>query len=111
MSLLVTRYKEDNFDSIIFECVERALSTLGTTQQEFVIFTLKKEYQVSTKNLGKEAFRLEEILKRLLGPSVSSFVIMHILDYVATEFKFISNYGSTLAQTIEKAKRIYDARI
>jgi hypothetical protein len=108
LSLLLTKYKEENFDAIIFQCLERALSTLGATQQEFVINTLEKEYHITSKNLGKEAFGLEEILRRILGPSVSSFVIMHTSDYVATEFKITPRYGSTLTQTVEVARRIYD---
>ena len=87
------------------------LSTLAATQQEFVIFTLKKEYQISSKNLGREAFRLEEILKRLLGPPVLSFVIMHILDYIATEFKITSQYGLRLRKPLKRQNEPDDALI
>ena len=101
-------YKLEDFDSIIFECLERALSTIGQSDKEMVLFVLKNQYHISSKNVARDLPRLEEILKGLLGQSVSAFVIIHILDNISAMFKVSPQYGSTLEQTTEAVKRIYE---
>ena len=88
--------------------LKRALSTLGVTQQEFVINTLAKYHQISSKNAVEEIARVEETLKEILGVSVASFVKLHISDYVAIEFKILPGYGATLAQVVAIAQERND---
>jgi hypothetical protein len=98
----VSEYKD--FDAAIFECLERALSTIGLTQKESVLSQLNNQFHVSSKNVGKDPSRVEASLRTLLGPSVAAFVITHTLENIATTFKVSTQYVSTLAEAIDLAR-------
>ncbi len=97
--------KEQDFDFKIFECLDRALSTIGEGQKRYpLLLALEKEYDFSGHDIARNPARLEECLKELLGISVSAFVIIHVIENISESFGLQLGNDVTLEAAVECAR-------
>jgi hypothetical protein len=102
MKLLLS--KEQDFDFKIFQCVDRALSTIGEGQKGSLLLAFEKEYDFLGRDIAKNPARLEECLKELLGISVSAFVKIHIIENLSESFGLQLGNDVSLEEAVECAR-------
>jgi hypothetical protein len=95
-----------DFDSKIFECVDDALSTLGKDQKELLRLRLKNRHYLPMKNVALAPVTLEQSLNELLGTSVSTSVVSHILENISRTFGIHIANDSDLPLAFETARKV-----
>ena len=96
---------EEDFDFQIFDCVERALSTLGQAEKELILRALSTQFNLSGVDFARNPSKLEECFTELLGKSGSEFILIHILDNILRSFKIDLTDNCNLAVAVEEARQ------
>jgi len=97
--------EREKFDRQIFDCVDRALSTLGLAQKEFALGELGRLYHLSARNFAKEPLKLEEGLRRILGDFVTASVLDSTIGNISESFGINCDGCSNLSKIIEHLER------
>jgi hypothetical protein len=95
---------EESFDFRIFQCIGLALSTIGESEKEETLSILEKRFGLPGRDLTLHPQRLEECLKEILGVSEAAFVIIHILDNIATEFGLEKDELKSMLEALQLAR-------
>jgi|SRR5579872_5951132 len=101
---MLNKQKDNNFDSTISECIDRALSILGDSLKEFVVLKLEKDYHLALDNLGKDPAKLEEGLRETLGDFVAASVLNYIANNISEAFKMNFDGCTNLTRIVEHVR-------
>ena len=94
----------EDFDFKVFKCVDLAFSTIGESEKQSLLLSLEKQYNLSGSDLAKHPARLDSCLSEVLGPSVSAFVRVHILENISETFGIELEHGGTLEDAVNLAR-------
>ena len=67
--------KDQDFDSQLSDCIDRALFILSTSQKKFLLLRLEDDYGLPSADFGKHPEKLEAALKRILGETVTATIL------------------------------------
>lgn len=95
---------EERFGFKVFQCIDRALSTIGEYEKGQTLTTLERWFGLSGRDLASHPQKLEEYLKEILGVSEAAFVIIHIRENIATEFNFKMSEQTPISEAIDLAR-------
>ena len=96
---------EEDFDFQIFECVDRALSSLGNAEKELVLKALASEYYLSGVDIAANPSKFEQCLTNLLGKAGSEYIFLQILNNICRSFRISLKDDCNLAEAISTARR------
>jgi len=94
----------EDFDFKVFKCVDLAFSTIGESEKQSLQLLLEKRHKLSGRDLAKYPARLDSCLKEILGPSVSAFLRVHILENISETFGLELEHGGTIEDAVNVAR-------
>ena len=96
---------EKGFNARIFQCIERALSTLGETAKVALIHQIASQYNLRPDEIHARPLEFIEHLHEILGDAGYSFIEKLIKREVKTEFHLTLEEAAPLQQVIAEARK------
>jgi hypothetical protein len=98
--------EEKGFNGTIFDCIEKALNTLGVSVASSVLYQIEKRYQFPREEFASRPIDLVKYLRAFLGASGSAVVERLIVKEIVTTFNLSSSrLNSSLEQVVEEARK------
>ncbi|MBS7649557.1 hypothetical protein KEJ17_07960 [Candidatus Bathyarchaeota archaeon] len=100
---------EDNFDNLLLEAVDEALSTLGDSCKHAIYFHLEKTFKIERQHIPS---KLEEFVNAIeqifgIGAKIIEIQIMKFLRRKIGEFKYFpKGEDLTLVQYVAAVKKL-----
>ncbi len=95
---------EKGFNGTIFQCIDKALSTLGETAKLALYHQVVSEYGLQPNQLQSRPFELLEYLQKILGQAGYSFIEKLVIREIKTYFNLNPRDGITLSEAISEAR-------
>ena len=96
--------KDQDFDSQLSDCIDRALFILSTSQKKFLLLRLEDDYGLPSADFGKHPEKLEAALKRILGETVTANILTIAARNIGQMFQIRWYHSPALATAIEQVR-------
>ena len=100
--------EENGFNGTNFDCIEKALNTLGVSVATSVLYQIEKRYQFPREEFASRPIDLVKYLRAFLGASGSAVVERLIVKEIVATFSLSSSQSnSSLEQVVEEAMKTF----
>ncbi len=96
---------EKGFNATIFECIDRAISTLGDDAKQALYHRMTSVYGLEPKQLRSRPLDVAEYLHEILGDVGYSFFEKLIIKEIKTVFNFSLRDGVSFGEVVAEARR------
>ena len=98
---------ERGFNAKIFECIDKALGSLGEGVKQSFYHQMKERSNLTIDKFATRPQELIENLRQILGVSGSTIVEKLIIQEIRTSFGLKLQNGITLSEAISDARRTF----
>jgi len=99
--------EERGFNARIFQCIDRALGSLGEGVKESFYHQMKERSNLTVDKFATRPLELIENLREILGTAGSSIVEKLIIREIRLSFGLNLRHGTGLMQAISEAKKSF----
>jgi hypothetical protein len=96
---------EKGFNATIFQCMDRALSSLGDTAKLALYHQVATVYGLDPHQLRSRPLDVAQYLHKLLGDAGYAFIERLMIREIKTTFKLSMRDGVALSEAISEARR------
>jgi hypothetical protein len=98
------QYSEKGFNATIFQCIDRALNTLGENAKLALHYQIGSKLHLDAKQFPSRPLEVAEGLHTILGDSGYSFMERLIIREIKTTFNLHLKDGMPLSQVVSEAR-------